>query len=70
MSILKQDDLANRYWEYLLFAIWPFLAFLVSLRNLGWQYSKGIIILFYALFGFTYLYNEASDSSRHAEVLF
>ena len=67
MSILKQDDLANRYWEYLLFAIWPFLAFLVALRSFGWQYSKGIIILFYALFGFTYLYTESSDSSRHAE---
>ncbi|OYQ32110.1 hypothetical protein CHU92_14640 [Flavobacterium cyanobacteriorum] len=62
-SIEKQ----NTAWAYILFFIWPLLALIVSFKNLGYKYSRVIIILFFGLFGYTFIFNEMSDSYRHAE---
>lgn len=56
----------NILWSYILFLIWPVVSFFVALRNFGSQYSNVIIAVFYGLFGYTYIYDKASDSSRHA----
>ncbi len=57
----------NAFWTYVGFFLWPFLMFINSVRNLGTPRARTAVVLFFGLFGFTMLYNEEADSSRHAE---
>ncbi|OYU81520.1 MAG: hypothetical protein CFE23_03375 [Flavobacterium sp. BFFFF1] len=66
MSFTLEKDKSNTLWSYVLFVIWPFMAFISSVRNFSYHYAKNIIVFFYGLFGFTFIYSETSDSFRHA----
>ena len=66
MDISKRNIISNRFWEYLLFLLWPSIAFIAYIRNFGNQYSNAILILFYGLFGYTFVYDESADSYNHA----
>lgn len=66
MLSYNSTEKRNILWSYILFLIWPVVSFFVALRNFGSPYSNIIIVFFYGLFGYTYIYDESSDSSRHA----
>lgn len=55
----------NFLWSSILFLLWPGLSFLYSLKHFNLSTSKVVFVLFYGLFGYTFIYNEQSDSSRH-----
>lgn len=55
---------------YLLFFIWPFVAFLLALRQYHLKVSRNIVYLFLVLYGFTFIsVNEELDSYRYAAKL-
>ena len=67
---MKELNIHNRSVgaKILFFIIWPFGAFLLSLKNLKSKASLIVFFLFCVLFGFTFLpQNESADSYRYAE---
>ncbi|MCA9767041.1 MAG: EpsG family protein [Carnobacterium sp.] len=66
MSLITNKEKTNTYVGFLFFLIWPFLSFIISFKKIGSQYFKTMLILFFGFFGYTYIYNSASDSSRYA----
>lgn len=62
-------DNKNTAWSLIFFLLWPALSFLYFLKRYSLSYSKVIFFLFYGLFGFTFIINERSDSSRHIQYL-
>ncbi len=53
----------------LLFLIWPFIAFLMALRDLGSTFYRKIILMFFVLYGFTFYINPVMDGERYANKL-
>lgn len=51
------------------FLVWPFLAFLLALRNIGNRTNLRIILAFFVLYGLTFVVNPAMDSARYAQDL-
>ncbi|HEX8563138.1 MAG TPA: EpsG family protein [Flavobacterium sp.] len=60
-------DTSNVFWMYVLFFIWPMMAVIQSLKNLGHSYARYIIVLFFGLFSLNFVYNYKHDSMRHQE---
>ncbi len=68
MELSTRNRLTEKFWGYLLFFIWPLAGFIYYIRNLNSNYTNvnGILVLFYCLFGFTFVYSETADSFNHA----
>lgn len=65
---MKQINLKSNsedFWNYLIFFIWPLLGLLVSIRKFYLKSAGICIVLFYGIFGYTILFNESNDSTRH-----
>ena len=54
--------------RYLLlaFIIWPFIGFLLALKNIFSRTSQFVITCFFALYGWTFVINPAMDGQRYA----
>lgn len=53
----------------LVFIVWPFLAFLLAVRNYAKPVNRRIILCFFVLFGFTFIPKVGMDSSHYASEL-
>lgn len=67
-SIIKYKGYSNIY-NFILFLIWPFLAFLIACLNFSHSTSKIIILGFFLLYGLTFYLNPAMDGQRRADNL-
>ena len=63
--IIPSDQTYGRYYFYL-FIIWPFLAFLMALRNYSRKEAKIVIYLFLIYYGLTFVNNQENvDAFRY-----
>ncbi|KYP15123.1 EpsG family protein [Flavihumibacter sp. CACIAM 22H1] len=66
-SFAKADNGAR--YLIIAFLVWPFLGFLLALRNLRGRLNGVIIYLFFLLYGLTFVINPAMDGQRYANNL-
>lgn len=65
-ATVRQSKLAGEL--RLLFLFWPFLSFIIALRNFGDRQARKVVIAFFAFFGFTLnLTRESMDGFKHAK---
>lgn len=58
---------SNERYSYILFLIWPFLAFILAIINYSRKESRQIVYMFLVYYGFTFvIQNDLVDSSRYA----
>ena len=58
---------SNERYSFILFLIWPFLAFILAIINYSRKESRQIVYLFLVYYGFTFvIQNDLVDSSRYA----
>ena len=67
-QIYINKNKANEFHKrnYLLFIVWPFLSFINSVKQFKYLHSKILILLFFGLYGYTYIFIEGTDSISYA----
>jgi len=62
----SHKEKANKIWLLGAFLVWPFLAFVLAIKNFKLNFSKKIILGFFLVYGFTFVVNEQMDGQRYA----
>ena len=58
----------KKLYAYFLFLIWPFLSILIALYEYRQKWSKNVIWLFVAFFGYTFVIsNDTMDANRYRD---
>ena len=68
-SILNKNLRDNNARLLILFIFWPFLGFLLALKNFQNKFNQKIILIFFVLFGLLFYVNPLQDGQRRADGL-
>ena len=68
-SILNKNLRDNNARLLILFVFWPFLGFLLALKNFQNKFNQKIILIFFVLFGLLFYINPLQDGQRRADGL-
>lgn len=66
---LSIEKNTNKKWLLVIFLIWPFLGFVLSLKSFNYRLSKVLILAFFIIYGATFVINEQMDGQRYALAL-
>ena len=66
-SILNKNLRDNNARLLILFIFWPFLGFLLSLKDFQNKFNQKIILIFFVLFGLLFYVNPLQDGQRSAD---
>jgi len=66
---MKKNQHNNSALLLTIFIFWPFLGFLLAIKNFQIKFNKRLILVFFIIFGLLFYINPAQDSQRRADML-
>lgn len=69
ITFSQSTNTTNTVFVVLVFLLWPFIGFLIAIKNFQQRLSKTIILLFLTLFGLLFYINPSQDGQRRADSL-